>query len=321
MTTSLLQTDLATFYTFHGRTAPLPYEISLLIIDYAESYMSLPGQLGVTYPPVARVCKTLREIYLAQKSRFNFDLQNPPVPLIKEALNFPDLRSLAQYFTNGPGRRDTKALKGQYLTDITHIRIVYRDDWAVPNWEYTVRYAYEAFELLVNNLDRMNLRWLQIHVPSSPTPFGIDAPGIWSLLQVRTLQDFILSCRRGEIDPAVRQVLQRRLRWGTYHHWAPTGLENPGPGDWKARINPHTPGSKTQKQHAYLAMRYKFLHHRLTVDARRRENRKARDQRYGLRNQARAQRRRQVIRQAGIRERALKRHCIVEPKETTVDFL
>ncbi|KAG4427832.1 hypothetical protein IFR05_016684 [Cadophora sp. M221] len=245
-----------TFTSFHTRTTQEPLEITSRIIYYAGPYASLLGYPGARHASVACVSSAFREAYLGQKSGFDFNGKRPvpygriqkrdqqfcrrPLdtrPTIREALNFTDLQTLVRFFTDGPGRRDSQAITfGQCLADITYIRIVYRDDWAVPNWEYNVRYAYEAFELLVANFDRMRLRRLQIHVTSYTPSFNVDSPGVWSLLKIRGLQTAILTSRPGEICPAVRRALKERLCWPGSEPWRPIGLENPGPDDWLAHV-------------------------------------------------------------------------------------
>jgi hypothetical protein len=137
------------FLSFHTSTTQLPFEINRLIVQYAESDTPLLGRPIVSCPPIAYVSKALRDAYLShlkcldQKSCVNFGIGKRPVPQIGETLNFPDLQTLANFFSTGPGK------PGQSLAHVTYMRIVYRDDWAVPRWAYDVRYAYEAFELLV----------------------------------------------------------------------------------------------------------------------------------------------------------------------------
>ncbi|KAF8861417.1 hypothetical protein BDZ45DRAFT_740185 [Acephala macrosclerotiorum] len=157
------------------------------------------------YALIAYVSWALRQAYIdyrRQQPCTAFGIGKRLPLLIKEALDFPDLQALLKFFTYGPGR------PSQCLVHITYVRIVYRDDWAVSNWEYSVRYAYEAFELLVANIDRMRLRRLQIHVTPYTPPFDLDAPGVWSFLKIRDLQELILTSRRGEISPSVRNALQ-----------------------------------------------------------------------------------------------------------------
>jgi hypothetical protein len=302
---------LPTFTSFHTRTTQVPLEITSRIIYYAGPYTSLLGYPGVRHASVAYVSSAFREAYLGQKSGFDFNGKRPvpygrlqrrdqqfcrrPLdtrPTIREALNFPDLQTLVRFFTDGPGRRDAQAItSGQCLADITYIRIVYRDDWAVPNWEYDVRYAYEAFELLVANFHRMRLRRLQIHVTSHTPPFNVDSPGVWSLLKIRGLQTAVLTSRPGEICPAVRKALKTRLCWPRSEPWRPTGLENPGPDDWLAHVG-------QLEQYAWLDQRYKFLHDRATVGNRAREQRRSSARRYGVRHRGRSQRYWQARRRA-----------------------
>jgi len=232
--------SLVGFSSFHTSTTQLSFELTEMIVKYTELGTVLLGQPGVSHPPVAYVSKPLRVAYLRQKSDFDFGTGRRPLPYgppyIGEALNFPDLKTLAKFFTNGPGRQDNKSTYSEYLAHIKFIRIVYQDDWAIPFWKTGARYAYEAFELLVANLSRMHLQRLQICVLSYPR-FDIDAPGVWQLLLIRGLEAVILTSRRGEIDPAVRRALTARLCWPSTRQWRPTGLENPGPGDWRARVS------------------------------------------------------------------------------------
>jgi hypothetical protein len=317
---------LPTFSSFHTTTTQVPFNVTSRIIYYAGPYTLLLGYPGARHASIASVSAAFREAYLGQKSSFSFNGKRPvpykrpqkrdlqfcrrPLdtrPTIREALNFPDLQALAWFFTDGPGRQDAKAITfGQTLADITYIRIVYRDDWAVPNWAYSVRYAHEAFELLVANLDRMRLRRLQIHVPSYMPRFHVDSPGIWSLLKIRGLQTAILTSRPGEICPAVRKIFMDRLCSLESEPWSPTGLENPGPGDWTTRVGPEGP-------YAYLDRRYQFLNDRITVDTRAQEQRKSHHRRYGTRHQAHARRHWQARRRAKIKRWSIEKQCKMAP--------
>jgi hypothetical protein len=311
----------------------MPFEVTDQIIYYAGPYTSLLGYPGACHAPIATVSTAFREAYLGQKSGFGFNGKRPvpyrrpqkrdlqfcrrPLdtrPTIREALNFPDLQSVVRFFTNGPGRGDAKAITiGQSLADITYIRIVYRDDWAVPNWAYSVRYAYEAFELLVANLSRLRLRRLQIHVTSYTPLLGVDSPGMWSLLKIRDLQTIILTSRPGEIRLAVRKALMERLCWPGSAPWSPIGLEDPGPGDWRMRVSQQGPGSPWERHYAWLDQRYKFLQDRITVDARAQEQRRSYDRQYGVRHQARARRHWRVRRRAMIKRWAAEKRRKLGP--------
>lgn len=298
------------FTSFHTRTAQLPAEMNRLIIDHADPSLFPQDHPAAKYAPIAHVSRALRQAYIdhrRQQPCTAFGIGKRPPPLIREAVDFPDLQALLKFFTNGPGR------PGQCLTHITYVRIVYRDDWAIPNWEYSVRYAYEAFELLVANLGRLRLRRLQIHVTPYTPPFDLDAPGVWSLLKIRGLQDLILTSRRGEIRPAVRHALQKRLRWPASRPWCPIGLENPGPGNWQTHVSQQGPGSVREEQYTYLDRRYKFLHDRVTADARVQEQRRVYDRRYGVRRQARAQRYKHRQHQAKMKRLALEKRRKIAP--------
>lgn len=283
-----------------------------MIVQYAEPCTALLGQPGASYPPLAYVSKILRLAYLQQESCFDFGIGRRPLPhgpaYIGETLNFPDLKTLAKFFTNGPGRRDEKSIQGKYLAHVTFIRIAYVDDWAAPNWSSEARYAYEAFELLVTNLDRMYLQRLQICVQGYPR-LHIDAPGVWQLLQIRGLKALVLTSRRGEVDPAVCKALKTRLCWPTSRPWSPLGFENPGPGDWRTHVPREGPGEEWERQYRWLSHRYRTLYDRLTVDARAKQQRKNQDRRFGLGGQARRQRYWQRQRRARIEQEASeKRH-------------
>ncbi|KAH6668385.1 hypothetical protein B0J14DRAFT_658302 [Halenospora varia] len=169
---------------------------------------------------------TLHRLQYAQKKHHNYyksGIGQRPLPggpaRIGETLNFLDLKALAKFLTTGPGRRDDESFQGQHLAHIKFIRIVYRDDWAVSAWQQST-----------------GLQRLQIYVPSYAT-FGIDSPGVWSLLKIQGLKAVILSSRRGTIDPTVRLALKKRLCWSKSRSWIPLGLENPGPGDWHTHVS------------------------------------------------------------------------------------
>ncbi|KAN0095909.1 hypothetical protein V8E51_006308 [Hyaloscypha variabilis] len=98
-------------------------------------------------------------------------------PQIRETLSFPDLETMAAYFTSGPGRPEW----GYCLAHVKFVRIVYRDS-AKSFWRYTLEYAYEAFELLYANL-----------LDDFPNGMSVKTPGMWSLLKVRGLQAVILT--------------------------------------------------------------------------------------------------------------------------------
>jgi len=107
------------FSSFHGATLLLPEEIQQEIVSMADDCTALSGSPHVKYPPIAFVSRRLRGIYLAQPSRFPFrrsfgtvafgpaekDHRRPKVtaPTIGETLNFPDLYTMARFFTHGPG--------------------------------------------------------------------------------------------------------------------------------------------------------------------------------------------------------------------------
>ena len=108
---------------------------------------------------------------------------------IGEVLRFRDLRTMAAYFTAGPG----SAVWGcrTSLASVNFISVTYRDD-ALEYAAYTVRYAYEAFEALYANRHCMSPERLQIAVIMCQPLITFEFPGIWSLLKFRDLRNVIL---------------------------------------------------------------------------------------------------------------------------------
>lgn len=280
------------FTSFHSSTTQLPFELTSRIIQYAAPSLVLPGQPGASHPPVAYVSKALRSAYLSQKSTFDFGLGSRPLsggPVYPgETLSFPDLKTLTQFFTTGPGIRDAQSIQHHYLAHITFVRIVYIDNWAASKyWNRPVTYAYEAFELLVANLDRMpQLRRLQLCIPGYSS-FNIDSPGMWSLLKIRGLKNVIISAARGLVPPAVRSALRARLCWSQSRPWSPLGFEDPGPSNWLDRAYTYTTNTledrdENRRVFLWLEQRYKFKDDRKTIQTRLQQQRKSRDRLYGV---------------------------------------
>jgi hypothetical protein len=296
---------LPRFATFHGRTEALPIELTTTIIELAyRPITSLLGHRNAGHAPIATVSSTLRNIYLEQPSNFDFGVKRCrrpfKQPTLRETLNFPDLWSLARFFTHGPGRI------GYDLSHVTYVRVVYVDYRDTLPWDFSLRYAYEAFELLVANLGRMRLQRLQLCLLQRTTDsFNADTPGVWSLLKVRDLEKLILTSCNDVVDPRLRKALKSRVRWSAAQPWRPLGFENPGPGDWQTRVRQN--GLDLEQ---YLNYRYPYLHDRLTVDARAQERRKVHDRRYGQRPLARLRRSR-----VQRRRNLWKKKALARPKE------
>ena len=175
-----------------------------------------------------------------------------------ETLEFNDLRSLATFFENGPGRN---ALSISYIDDHTAI------GWG----RWTIDYAYEAFEHLHRNWDLMRISWLRLCLPYSQAISSVDDPGVWSLLKIRNLQHLTILGPHGCIASNVRKRLRAQTRKKKLFPWRPLGLENAGGKDWI-----HRQGQTTrQAQYEWLESRYKYLHHRGVVNQRREKQRAA----------------------------------------------
>jgi hypothetical protein len=310
-----LTSSTLSFPTFHTSTTALPAEVTARILRYADPATSLLGHPDASYPPLAQVSYAFRRIYLGQRSRFDFGTGPLPLPfgtvsrsspvcrprdtrpIIGETLNFPDLQSLARFFSHGPGRPN------QSLSHIKFIRVVYQDSWAALRGSSGSRqYAYEAFQALASNLPRMHLQRLQLLLPTYAS-FSVDSPGIWNLLKVRGLQAFILTAPAGTVRPAIRRALQLRLCWSITRSWRPTGLENPGPGDWRRRVQYDVGDDRHQKEWEWLDQRYRALHDRPTVEARIKKRRRSYARWHGVSRQARVRRRWQAQQQQQTRVR------------------
>jgi hypothetical protein len=86
----------------------------------------------------------------------------------------------------------------------------------------------------------------------------------------------------------MRAILQERVTGPvtTLGEWQPTGLENPGPGDWVEKVvKEEGGGGLKEQQWEWLEMRYRYLHDRKTVQERRLKQRKQ-SQRRNLRFRA-----------------------------------
>ncbi|KAN0089769.1 hypothetical protein V8E51_020029 [Hyaloscypha variabilis] len=106
--------------------------------------------------------------------------------VIRETLSFPDLETMAVYFTSGPGR---------------------------PEWGYCLAhvkfYVYKAFKLLYANLRCMPLlQRLQVVADDFPNGMLVETPGMWSLL--KDLQDRAIVTKR-----RLRRRKAYNTRYGT----------------------------------------------------------------------------------------------------------
>lgn len=215
---------------------------------------------------VASVSRALRMIYLghpypaAAKHR-----TTAPIHLnIGEALSFDDLQTLAAFFREGPGQ-DIAVLR-----NIRSLSISYLDDHAATDWRRrTTDYAYEAFELLSASWHVMQVSWLQLDLPYPDAVSSVDDPGIWSLLKIRGLPHLTISGPRRCIAPTVRAWLKARTRRKKLFPWQPLGVENPGPNNRTAFLTHRDDQPPWRQQYEWLNSRYKYLHDREIVAARR----------------------------------------------------
>jgi hypothetical protein len=250
-------------------------------------------------PPIASVSRLFRAAYFQYESKNNFGIGARPMPTggklrrgvvperrhfrpqIRETLSFPDLKTMAAYFTSGPGCPEW----GYSLAYVKFVRIVYRDS-AKSYWGYTLEYAYEAFELLYANLPRMSLQRLQVVADDFSNGISVETPGMWSLLKVRGLQAVVLCGHVWSRNKRLANAVRNRLRWKPGSPWRPLGLENPGIRHW-----PRIQQLGWEEQWQWLEERYRELQDREIVSQRRVCRRKAYNTRYGTTRMGRARRR------------------------------
>jgi len=117
----------------------LPPELLRMIMDYATEGCRTALLPAAQLPAIAQVSQMFRALYLQYESENDFGIGTRPMPtggkrhysivngkprfrpLIGEPLSFPDLKTMAEYFTY------TKSGYQGRLADITFIRIVYWD--------------------------------------------------------------------------------------------------------------------------------------------------------------------------------------------------
>jgi hypothetical protein len=220
--------------TFHSSSTAVPTEITDKIIQYviADS-QPLPLGGGVTarkaHHPVASVSQTLRSIYL---NRLHHTLDKTKRRAkhqfkIGETLEFSDLGTMAAFFRDGPGQ-DNATLQGIRFLSISYLD----NDTLTSRWEWTTKYAYEAFELLHNNWHLMQVRLLQLCLPFYRTISSVNDPGLWSLLKIRNLDQLTILGPYGCIAPQVRSWFKARTHKKKLFPWHPLGMENPGRKSW-----------------------------------------------------------------------------------------
>ncbi|KAL5318084.1 hypothetical protein ACEPPN_015188 [Leptodophora sp. 'Broadleaf-Isolate-01'] len=252
------------FDTFHSNTTALPAEITVQILGYivADARLSPLGggvRTHAAHHPVASVSRVFRSIYLNQPySTSTKGRETMPVKLrIGEALEFCDLRTLAAFFEDGPGRDAT------ILPHVQFLSISYIDDHTATGWgQRTTDYAYEAFEHLHKHWSSMRISWLHICLPSPLAISSVDDPGIWSLLKIRNLPHLTIRGPHGCITPEVRKYLKARTHKKKLFPWSPLGLEKVGGRASRSQMT-------EQEQYELLDFRYKYLHDRKTVTERR----------------------------------------------------
>jgi hypothetical protein len=286
--------------TFHWSNKHIPFEILCMIMDYATKGIRgalLPiGPL----PTIAQVSPAFRAAYLAQESENDFGIgaRVMPVggkrhggvvckrryfrPLIGETLSFPDLKTMAKYFHDGPG-----CVGQDRLAEVKFVRVRYRDD-AQSYSGYTLEYVYEALELLYANRSRMSLQRLQVAADGFHNGISVETPGMWSLLKLRGLRHVILT---GWVwsrpwNRHVSNAVRKRLRWNPHRKWQPLGFENPGSRFW-----PRIQHLDLAQQWQWYDERSRNSQDRATVQRRRLHKRKTHDRLCGVSRLARVRRR------------------------------
>jgi hypothetical protein len=250
--TTNLDEEMIRWKTFHGVSRELPTEVIERIVFLAELGDVLLGSPRRRHPPIAYVCQQLRNTYLDQYSRFDFGIgrrrlkwgtpgpgrQRTPKnsnPTIRSALDFEDLASMIRFFNSGPGRPAANSI----LTDVEFVRIQYIDWVQMAGAMYELRsvhLAFRAFELLAKNAQRMDLRRIQLIVPTVLPDFGINSPGMWNLLKLRGIQAFMMEGRQ-RFAPGLVKVFARRLGLAEEPLWLPIGGEDPGQGSLGHRMS------------------------------------------------------------------------------------
>ena len=277
------------FSSFNVNSVQVPAEITRKILAFASDGESVWEHRHRRPSAIAQVSTVFRTIYPSLPSAFAFETphhlsRSKIIPLVQEVLNFHDLTTMVSFFVDGPGRPDSNV----DLSRIKYIRIVYidyarvRPDYFAPYYRGDWEYAFEAFELLVENAHRMSLEQLELKVLYESCSFGVDSPGIWSLLRLRGLKKFYLMARRGTIRRTVRTKIRQRVQWKQYRKWKPLGLEGPGPGDWRQKVKVCRGQTRLEAEWAYLAARYKYLQDRCTIQERRNKQKRMRDRRNGV---------------------------------------
>ena len=115
----------------------------------------------------------------------------------------------------------------------------------------------------------MQVSWLQLCLPRWEAIASIEDPGIWSLFKIRGLPHLTISGPHRCIAPKVRACLKARTHKKKLFPWQPLGIENPGPNNWAALVPHRHDRPPWRQQFEWLDARYKYLHDRETVAARR----------------------------------------------------
>ncbi|KFY68161.1 hypothetical protein V496_01253 [Pseudogymnoascus sp. VKM F-4515 (FW-2607)] len=267
------------FSNFHGYRNEVPTEIAAHIIQYViAGAQQLPFGGGTTvrraHHPVASVSRILRSIYLSHPYPTIAKNRGTARANIGGALEFSDLKTLAAFFQEGPGRYVANIHKVRFLS------ICYVDDDTVRDrWRQTIGYAYEAFELLYTSWSLMQISELQLCLLGFNAISSVDDPGIWSLLKIRGLAHLTILGPHRCIVPEVRKWLKARTHRRKLLPWVALGVENPGPSNWIDCLKYQDVLPHWQQQYEWLDARYKYLHDRETVAARCAKQRLAYDKR------------------------------------------
>lgn len=275
----------------------LPTEILEIVSWDATCNHDPLGTCNTPAPALSQVTFSLREIFQRQpvvlgKATSRKPLararQEDPVKdrrfCVQGTLVFCDLESMVHWFTRGPGSHDQFHfhLIKSIIVDYVDSSLRY-----LPTWEF----AYEAMELLVERVDRMNLQYLQLNWLSY-SPLTHETPGIWSLLRLREVPYFRLNAPRGMVEKDFRKALRSRLRQSSRTPWKPLGFENPCPNAIPGRVGRAAWKEKAghaswlcdrrQLQLAFLNRHYRRKGNREQRVRARRVRREAHDRKFGI---------------------------------------
>jgi hypothetical protein len=160
--------------------------------------------------------------------------EQPPIysPIIGSSLDFYDLSTLIRYFKTGPGSLSyydgNSATRNDRLAKITFLSQVYGDPGPrLARDEFELRYASEAFEMLVAVIPLLRLK--HIHISSSPAyhMMGPEIDGMSSLLKIRGIRRVSLQGWHWN-DVGFNETVRRSLQ-SPIEPWTPLDIESSEP--------------------------------------------------------------------------------------------